>query len=489
MHAIKQLVNLSSQIDLNIEDLSLNMLACPELNAIYSKIQSGEFKMSGNKPKNNKLFGQLLDTLSNRILLIDFEKTNKRKLAKYYFETLKQYMIGRIFMLSYMYEAGEKIFLRCIAQAEKFDFTELIYPCALRLFDKYSHEDNVKLSNKYKAMYEKYLSIYTLEGKVYLALQELLSHYNRTKSSDNKISIRSEEILEEFKDIEYSSRRIEMNLIYIKMIKFTAMNDSYSVYKISQEGYHFFEEQKYNDDEFKLILLYQQLTYLTQTKNLEQALVVLDLCYQKVKRGESHWFRVNEYHVLVLLYCKKYEEAIELFFKVFKKKGYDDLIIHHQERWRLLEAYIQFLLEVDSSLYTGKKVAFSIAKYVNDLPRFSKDKRAMNIPILIAQMLFMITRKKYSAAIDRIEALEKYNFRYLKNNDTYRSNCFIKALLEIPKKGFHRIAVERSAKKYVEKLVSSEIKLINQPFEIEIIPYEDLWNILIEYLGYKHHKK
>ena len=111
----------------------------------------------------------------------------------------------------------------------------------------------------------------------------------------------------------------------------------------------------------------------------------------------------------------------------------------------------------------------------------------MNIPILIAQMLFFIVRRQYNHAIDRIEALEKYSSRYLRNDETFRSNCFIKMLLEIPKNSFNRLRVERAAQKYFERLIDSEVELINQPFEIEIIPYERLWAMIMNHLRADHH--
>ena len=113
----------------------------------------------------------------------------------------------------------------------------------------------------------------------------------------------------------------------------------------------------------------------------------------------------------------------------------------------------------------------------------------MNIPLLIAQMAFLIIRGEYSKAIDRIEALEKYSSRYLKDSDTFRSNCFIKMLVVIPKQGFNQKAVERHAEKFYDRMINSEIELIVQPFEIEIMPYENLWEILMGHLSQKHHFK
>ncbi|MEM9991763.1 MAG: hypothetical protein AAF738_08365, partial [Bacteroidota bacterium] len=75
----------------------------------------------------------------------------------------------------------------------------------------------------------------------------------------------------------------------------------------------------------------------------------------------------------------------------------------------------------------------------------------------------------------RIEAIEKYCSRYLRKDDTFRSNCFIKMLLQIPISGFHKAGVIRRSEKYLTRLNSMPIDVANQASEIEIIPYEELW--------------
>jgi len=85
-------------------------------------------------------------------------------------------------------------------------------------------------------------------------------------------------------------------------------------------------------------------------------------------------------------------------------------------------------------------------------------------------------------SIDRIEAIKKYCSRYLRQDDNFRSNCIIKLLLQIPEGSFHRQAVLRRAGKYLEQLQSVPLEIAYQTHEIEIIPYEDLWEMTIDSL-------
>ncbi|MEM6320059.1 MAG: hypothetical protein AAF960_20470 [Bacteroidota bacterium] len=58
-------------------------------------------------------------------------------------------------------------------------------------------------------------------------------------------------------------------------------------------------------------------------------------------------------------------------------------------------------------------------------------------------------------------------------------------LLKIPISDFHRVGVERRAQKYYDTLLATPIDIANQAMEIEIIPYEDLWEMVLASLEMK----
>ena len=120
---------------------------------------------------------------------------------------------------------------------------------------------------------------------------------------------------------------------------------------------------------------------------------------------------------------------------------------------------------------------FRLGRFLNEMPIFSKDKRGMNIAILSIQILFLIQQKKYGKAIDKFEAIEKYCYRYLHQEETIRSYYFITMLMTIPDSQFHRMGVTRKGKKYLDKLLSVPLEVSSQSHKIEIIPYEDLWQL------------
>lgn len=58
-------------------------------------------------------------------------------------------------------------------------------------------------------------------------------------------------------------------------------------------------------------------------------------------------------------------------------------------------------------------------------------------------------------------------------------------LLQIPHCGFHKAGVERKTSKYLNRLQTMPLDVAKQSHEIEIIPYEELWELVIDSLENK----
>jgi hypothetical protein len=109
----------------------------------------------------------------------------------------------------------------------------------------------------------------------------------------------------------------------------------------------------------------------------------------------------------------------------------------------------------------------------------------MNIAILVIQILYALSDKEYGDVSDRIEGIQKYLGRYLKEKDTFRSNTFIKMLLCLPEAQYHREAVIRKTSKLFQQLQAVPLEVANQTHEVEIIPFETLWDLAIKSLDLK----
>jgi hypothetical protein len=260
-----------------------------------------------------------------------------------------------------------------------------------------------------------------------------------------------------------------------------------------EEALLFFESKPYEDKATKWAFRNSLiLAFIGKRKYLEAAKYTA-LNFEIVKKGTFNWYILCKYQFILLSAQEDYQNLYSLVLDVTLTKNYKKLVLQH-EYWNVIEAYIHFLIRMDkvnpNLVDSDRKLRpFSLARFLNDVPKFSKDKRGLNVAILIIQYIFLLLDRKYSKLIDRLDALKQYSYRYLKNDETFRSNLFIKMLLKVADADFHPIAAVRYTKDMHAKLLASAPSANFQSAEIEVIPYEKLWDIVMELLEKNRNKK
>lgn len=219
--------------------------------------------------------------------------------------------------------------------------------------------------------------------------------------------------------------------------------------------------------------------------NFDAARVNLDVCIAiNPTPGMLHWNSLYSYCFTFEMLTENYQNATDILVDIVTTPSLSRLDEIWIQQWRIRSAYIHFLSkigEVDLERVGKKRVPnFRLGKFLNEVPIYSKDKRGLNISILIAQMLILLADRKKELLYDRIEALNKYSYRHLKNDNRLRSNCFIRMILALVKADFNPIRANRYAEKYIAKLNTTEMNLNEYSADIEIIPYERLWHIILD---------
>ena len=161
-----------------------------------------------------------------------------------------------------------------------------------------------------------------------------------------------------------------------------------------------------------------------------------------------------------------------------------------KEKWKIFEAYINYIFEtenLDRELlsYDPAKRKFRLLKFLNEVPNFTKDKKGYNVSILVIQIIYMLEKGEYTNIINRSEAMNVYCSRYLRKDDSYRSSLFLKMLLTLVKEDFGYERTKQMAHKYLRKMQEGDPEGNTTVNEWEIIPYEILWEKVLNRLKNK----
>jgi hypothetical protein len=219
-----------------------------------------------------------------------------------------------------------------------------------------------------------------------------------------------------------------------------------------------------------------KLCKYTKVKNL------IDPCLATFDYGSMNWFKFNQMYFIYLMRTDQFVKAIELLNEIISNRNFAFQDNDTSEIWKIYEAYAHLMIDENIKIAKTKR-SFRIGKFLNEVPVFSKDKRGLNVSIIIVQIMLLLKRKKYNTIIDKMAGLERYSSRYLGMFNTYRCNCFIKMLLQLEKRSFHPVAVQRHTEKYMKKLQEVPLEKSEAVLEMEIIPYDTLWKMILKLLA------
>lgn len=506
MNLVKGLVELIHSNKLYIPELRESILHHPKLSVLYEGFISGRFKDDEdaaqqiyNSTKRHSAYLKLKNNLRRRLVdavfFIDTVKENYSDRQKAYFECYKEWAAAKIILSRNTQPAAMMMLEQILKKAEIFEFTDLVTDIVRALRIHYGTREGIlEKYHYYNDLYHKYWKIVSSEDRAEELYAFLMVNYVQNKSLKSSIQENAMLFYEELQPAveELGTYRLLLYSGLIRLITYSSVNDYEQILKVCDDMLTQFSKKPYTPGVPIQIFNYQQLVCFIQLKDFNRGRDALPRFLALVEQGSFNWFKYHELYLQLAFHTANYQDAYTILPKVFKEKSYHLLPASTKEIWNLNLAYAVFLqreekisLPQDDTLFKN----FRLGKFLNTIPILSKDKRGMNVSILILHMLFLLQEQKYDDVIDRIEAVQKYCSRYLKHNELFRSNCFINMLLEIPIQNFHPVAVKRHTDKYLQKLTQAPLEVTQQTVEIEIIPYEDLWKIIITHLENSESKK
>jgi len=278
--------------------------------------------------------------------------------------------------------------------------------------------------------------------------------------------------------------------ISMKMTGCVLRGEYLEAIKVSEQGRKSLSRCKGVSQSVLSILALERVNCAIKLNDFEMGKLQIASAKQQVTPKSMHELKLVEYAIKLGFRTKNYEFAYREFVALDKSSIKDLLTPRHAEYWFILEASINLLVvsgEITPKESWPKLRKFKTNKFINSVPSFSREKQGVNIQILVIQAMYFIIMRDYDAMIDRTDALNIYCKRYLKNDKNRRNDAFFKLLLIVIKSNFNqRQAIERGKYTFGKLKETTDWSKLNNT---ELIPYEDLWYILLSHLKENKRKK
>ncbi|WP_165822121.1 hypothetical protein [Hymenobacter edaphi] len=276
-------------------------------------------------------------------------------------------------------------------------------------------------------------------------------------------------------------------LLKLQLILQELVGNFEEIIRITREAEDLFARGKLNPRRFdgRFTKFYNVYGHL-RARRLKEGLAVAEGYLQAFHRSSNNWFVFLENYYLLAMHDGDYALAGDLLRRMQNNPFVTKISQPARQRWDLFRAYLYFVRPEEAGLRP-----LHFAQLVQRIPDHSRDKQGYNVAILILQFLHYLREGNIEALLARLESLRKYESAHLRDAATLRSRLMFRLLQLTVKENFDPKACEKKGQAVLSRL--SETPPPGEAFaEIEIIPYESLWQqtlLLLQHMADKQQQR
>jgi hypothetical protein len=259
-------------------------------------------------------------------------------------------------------------------------------------------------------------------------------------------------------------------LLKLRLIQQELVGNFEEIIRITRDAEELFAQGKLNPKRFdsRFTKFYSVYAHL-RARRLKEGLAVAEGYLSAFHRSSNNWFAFLENYYLLAMHEGNYALAGDLLRRMQQNPFVTKISQPAQQRWDLMRAYLFFVRPEEAGLRP-----LHFAQLVQRIPDHSRDKQGYNVAILILQFLHYLREGNIEALLARLEGLRKYESAHLRDAATLRSRLMFRLLQLTVKENFDPQACEKKGQALLTRLL--ETPPPGEAFaEIEIIPYENLW--------------
>ena len=440
-----------------------------------------------NSQTYRKLKSRFRRRLIDEIYYGTFEKYNTGVRNQTMALLLKQFSVAMALKLDLFTNAYIYTIKEIHTKAKKFDLTMISQLTVHELFYYYAFVNpDKKLMLQYKTEKEKVAEQVVYSDRAEAINGELSYIFTQEKynpSKENRIIIR--ERIQEINELSKRSDNFTLNVYkYDLSYYYYLVEKKYEELLIlSEEAKIYYDNKQILDKFFKWSQESNKIYALILLKRYEKAELAIESTFSWLTPGVRAWFYLSDFLFICYAMQSKFESAADLVTKVLTQpslKNFTFEITQWESRFILLS-----LLASESKVqekFSEVNYKLTPQRFLKKHSDLLKDKKAMNLTYRIIEIAFYIKNNKMGKVIDIIENLGQFKYKYLRDNDTYRAQCFIRLLEVLAKSNFHPVRVNYLAEPILKKMKTKEAIISSENAYAEILPFEEIWQRLIKLL-------
>jgi len=461
-----------------------NVLYNGLINKEYRNEQEAAKKLFKTDPGNRNFRNtkaKLKQKLLNNLFFLDYQKSEYTAYQTVYYDLLNQMHQIKILIM----EGANCVAIRKIPSiaktASEFELYDIALESLKLIRNEYSRmgkctplnisENDIREIMPKKSIVDQCEDIYydtlVLMNKSISSCEKILDDIPKRIGKIEKLSKK------------YKIKRLDILAQKLKIAYYSVLHNQTGVLKIStylEKEYLSKDNSKINVDLQNKEITFLKLHALYVLNDTEKGIKYAFNTSNIFKSGNGDWFRFKEYQFLILMKAGKFHHATNVFRSVRINKNYHNIDDIDKARWTIYRVYLLFVN--DSKLV---KWGFDLEKYKKEAPGFNKEYQGYNIATLIIQFLLYFREADIKNLKIKLNQLSKLSSVHLDKRHNYRNSIFIRMLEITVEKNYDFKSISEKGSNYLKKLLISQIPP-DWHQELEIIPYEKLWEYVLNIL-------
>lgn len=500
MQIIAELVELIRSHQMTRLDIVGQPDSSGKISMFYEAIKSGQVHsdkeaaelLNQNSEKSaayKKIKQRLKNRLVNSLLFIDTQKPSFTKFQQAYYNSHRIWAAARVAMGRGARQAATDLSRTVLRQALKYEFTDLAVLSA-RLLARNQADMNIsqKEFESYNKIVLEQLTHFHNETIAEVYYNDIVRHFATSKSPKPEYLDKIKKYVSELRELQSRTNTFYFNILYytLYVLQYETTNEIHKMIQACEQALEYFENRDFAPASSKIAFLSRIMYGSLVIGNHEQGLNAAEYMVEITEEGSLGWFSSRQPLITLYLRTKNYAKGYELYVETVNHPRFTHLGINFKEIFTIYSAAFYFLYKTDNLPSVERRIAqFRLYRFLNSVPNYTKDKRGLNVTILVFQSLIYVIRGEVDDAYDRIDSLSTYRARYLKGAVFERTKHFIGLLKELARSGFRpRYLRKPKITDMLQRLETTS----NDPtyhLELEIIPFQDLWHLCIEWLQQK----
>jgi len=457
---------------------------------VLSDEEAAKFLYGKNEsPKSQaylRLKGRLERNLLNTAFFVDVNQPMFNERTKAYYNCYRDFAASFILLGRGAQKSGVHVLEQVLEQTIKYEFTELTAEVANRLRREHIWVTaSTTLHERYSRIHKEFEEKRRLEMLALDYYHNLINYYIVKRSPSEEVYKYATKYFDELLPLVEKADTCQyyFHTAQIGIIKFLSINDCKEALRICNELLELLKNRSNANRGALVGTSFQKIACLTQLRIFDgQAEESVSYCLSLEEEGTFNWFRTHELHLHYCLFARQYEETLSIFERSSQHPKFESLSGAVRDTWQVYGGYLHLLAALGKLELAKVEAAvgtFRYARLSNEIEVLDKDKQGMNIPLIFLPVIYNLVKGTFDSSGISLEALEKYRKRYLDNDMNRRSAAFLNMLMAFAKLDFTTASAEKKIKKELKILSKEQPQVAGQTFAVEIIPYEDLWAMMM----------